>query len=126
MARCDAGDYHTVDDKKLCSLRCFNDVDICSNRVRRVFLLHVSKDPDMVSANCTSISQQTAGACFDQPFISYVRENEALNPDKARTAGERNRKSARVGASEYLNAKRQRCRPSYFRANDGHRSCDLR
>src|SRR5260370_22676813 len=80
----------------------------------------------MVSANRTSISQQSAGACFDQAFISYVRENETFNTDKARAAGECNRESARVGASKHLDAKRQRCRPSYFRADDGHRGCDLR
>lgn len=34
LARCDAGDYHTVDEKKLCGLRCFSDVNICGNRVR--------------------------------------------------------------------------------------------
>src|ERR1700682_1904090 len=80
----------------------------------------------MISSNRTSISQSRAGACFDQPFISYVREHEALDTHKARAAGERNRESAGIGASEYLDAKRQRCRQSYFRADDSHRGGDLR
>src|SRR6267142_3466954 len=126
MTRRDAGYYHTVNEKKLCRLRCFNDIKICSNRVRRVFLFHVSKNPDMVCSHGTSISQQGAGACFDQPFIGYMCEHEALNTHKARTACERNPNSAEIRASEYLDAKRQRYRSSYFRADDRHGGGDLR
>src|SRR5678815_1551960 len=58
LAGGDAGYYHTVNQKKLSGLRCLSDVDICSDRVRGVFLLHISKDADMLGANRTSIAQQ--------------------------------------------------------------------
>jgi hypothetical protein len=35
-----------------------------------------------------------------------VCEHEALNPHKARARSERNRKRARIGASEYVDAER--------------------
>jgi hypothetical protein len=55
-----------------------------------------------------------------------VSEHEAFNTHKARAACERYRESARISASEYLNAERLRYRPSKFRADDSHRGNDLR
>src|SRR6266850_7075173 len=80
----------------------------------------------MVCSNRTPISQQSASASFDQSFISYVCKHEALDTHKACAACKRNRKRTRIGAREYLDAKWERYRPSYFRADDGHRGGDLR
>jgi len=65
-------------------------------------------------------------AGFDDPFVSHVREYEALHADETRAASVRHRHRRQIGARQNLNPQRQRHSTPNFDSDRGHGRHDLR
>ena len=101
-----AGHNHAVHEKKFRLFDFIEDVQIASQRMGAMFLLHVAEDFDVLAAQFLAPAQQSAGAAFNQPCPAHVREDVAFHAQKiqARLVGDFER--GLVGRFEHLDANR--------------------
>src|SRR5205823_14424791 len=102
-----SADDHAVNGKEFGGLRSFYNIDVSGDRVRGVFLLHISEDPNVICADRAAIAQQVARARFDQAFIRDVGKDKTFDAHETRIAGESHRQRTCIRAREYLNTKRK-------------------
>src|SRR5207247_975141 len=75
-------DDNSIDEEKLCLLDLIQDVEITGQGVRAMFFLNVSKNLDVLAPQFFALPQQLAGATFDDPRATHVREDVSFHTNK--------------------------------------------